>query len=79
MLAVYAEAFERDSNPDDFSLDAIIAHERGHQILARHPRFRKRVAGLSLAAEEILASLVGVMVCPQSRQLASSRHSATYW
>jgi len=67
MLAVYAEAFERDSNPDDFSLDAIIAHERGHQILARHPRLRKRVAGLSLAAEEILASLVGVMVCREEK------------
>jgi hypothetical protein len=32
-----------------------------------HPRLRKRVAGLSLAAEEILASLVGVMVCREEK------------
>src|SRR6266481_6451352 len=36
LLIVYAEAFERDADPDDFSLEAIIAHERGHQLLARH-------------------------------------------
>src|ERR1700730_4322731 len=59
LLTVYAEAFERDANPDDFSLDAMIAHERGHQLLARHPRFAKRVAGISAASEEILASLLG--------------------
>src|SRR5258706_6633175 len=28
----------------DFSLEAMIAHERGHQILARHPRLAKQVA-----------------------------------
>jgi len=38
LLIVYAEAFERDANPEDFSLAAILAHERGHQLLARHPR-----------------------------------------
>src|SRR6516225_10087488 len=59
VLTVYAEAFERDGNPGDFSLDAMIAHERGHQVLARNPRLARRVAGLPLAAEEILASLVG--------------------
>src|SRR5690242_9360640 len=37
-LIVFAEAFERDADPDDFSLEAILAHERGHQLLARHPR-----------------------------------------
>jgi hypothetical protein len=63
LLTVYAEAFERDANPEDFSLEAMIAHERGHQILARHPRIAKRVAGLSEASEEILASLVGAMIC----------------
>src|SRR2546421_6255 len=35
LLTVYAEAFDRDADPDDFSLDAILAHERGHQLLAR--------------------------------------------
>src|ERR1051325_859835 len=59
LLMVYAEAFDRDADPEDFSLEAIIAHERGHQILARHPRLAKLVAGIPLVSEEILASLVG--------------------
>jgi len=63
LLTVYAEAFERDADPEDFSLEAMIAHECGHQILARHPRIAKRVAGISEASEEILASLVGAMLC----------------
>jgi hypothetical protein len=67
VLTVYAEAFERDENPEDFSLKAMIAHERGHQILARHSRLAKRVAGLSAASEEILASLVGAMVCREEK------------
>lgn len=63
LLTVYAEAFERDADPEDFSLAAMIAHECGHQILARHPRIAKRVAGISEAGEEILASLIGAMIC----------------
>jgi hypothetical protein len=63
LLTVYAEAFERDADPDDFSLEAMIAHECGHQILAWHPRIAKRVAGISEASEEILASLLGAMIC----------------
>jgi hypothetical protein len=63
LLTVYAEAFERDADPEDFSLQAMIAHERGHQLLARHPRIAKRVAGISEASEEILASLLGAMIC----------------
>ncbi len=63
LLSVYAEAFERDADPADFSLEAMIAHECGHQILARHPRIAKRVAGVSEASEEILASLLGAMIC----------------
>ena len=63
LLTVYAEAFERDADPEDFSLAAMIAHECGHQILARHPRIAKRVAGVSAASEEILASLLGAMLC----------------
>ena len=38
MLVVYAEAFRRDATGDDFSMAAIIAHERGHQMLHRHER-----------------------------------------
>lgn len=64
LLTVYAEAFERDADPEDFSLEAILAHERGHQLLARHPRISKRVAGrISAPSEEILASLLGAMLC----------------
>ncbi|HWE36985.1 MAG TPA: hypothetical protein VG406_10500 [Isosphaeraceae bacterium] len=61
ILMVYAEAFDRDADPEDFSLRAIIAHERGHQLLARHPRLSAHLAGVSLAAEEVLASLLGAM------------------
>jgi hypothetical protein len=63
LLTVYAEAFERDADPEDFSLEAMIAHECGHQVLARHPRIAKRVAGISQTSEEILASLLGAMIC----------------
>jgi hypothetical protein len=66
LLIVYAEAFERDRDPDDFSLEAIVAHERGHQILVRHPRIARMVAGkISEASEEILASIIGAMICPE--------------
>src|SRR5437879_5962151 len=68
LLVVYAEAFERDANPDDFSLEAIIAHERGHQLLRRHPRLGPRVGGrISLVSEEILASILGAVVSPATR------------
>jgi len=64
VLTVYAEAFERDASPGDFSLEAMLAHERGHQLMARHPRIASRVAGqISAAGEEILASLLGAMLC----------------
>src|SRR5713226_8408091 len=64
LLTVYAEAFDRDADPDDFSLDAIVAHERGHQLLARHPRLSRRLANrISPASEEILASILGALVC----------------
>src|SRR5262245_22478004 len=63
LLTIYAEAFERDADPEDFSLRAMIAHECGHQILARHPRIARRVAGVSESSEEILASLIGAMIC----------------
>lgn len=61
LLTVYAEAFERDADPEDFSLRAIIAHERGHQLVARHPRLSARAAETSLGAEEVLASLLGAL------------------
>src|SRR6058998_1810244 len=64
LLIVYAEAFERDASPEDFSLAAILAHERGHQLLARHPRIAKQVQGrISDASEEILVSVLGSLLC----------------
>ena len=77
LLTVYAEAFERDADPEDFSLEAMIAHERGHQILARHPRIAKRVAGVSQASEEILASLLGALICSDDRDRATLLAKAT--
>jgi hypothetical protein len=60
LLVVYAEAFERDRDPQDFSLQAIVAHECGHQRLARDRELaaiRQRLAGS--VYEEVLASLLG--------------------
>src|SRR5439155_18851823 len=58
LLVVFAEAFLRDADPEDFSLEAILAHERGHQLLVREPKLRGARA-LSFTSEEILASLIG--------------------
>jgi hypothetical protein len=63
LLLIYPEAFRRDADPEDFSLEAILAHERGHQLLRRHERLRRYIAKEpSPAAEEILASLLGSLV-----------------
>lgn len=63
LLIVYAEAFDRDANPEDFSLTAILAHECGHQILARHERIARQVKGkTSDASEEILAAVLGSLL-----------------
>ena len=63
VLIVFAEAFERDAAPDDFSLEAILAHERGHQLLARRERLRRNLPGhWSEVSEEIVASLLGSLI-----------------
>jgi hypothetical protein len=63
LLTVYADAFARDADPDDFSLEAIIAHERGHQLLARHPRLTRNLPPTwSGVSEEIVASLLGSLL-----------------
>jgi len=58
-MIVYAEAFERDANPDDFRLEAIIAHECGHQRLLRIENLRDVLSKFPEEFEEILASLIG--------------------
>ena len=63
LLIVYVEAFERDADPNEFSLESIIAHERGHQLLARHERLiRSLPPTWSDITEEIVASLVGAIL-----------------
>jgi hypothetical protein len=67
ILVVYAEAFERDADPEDFSLDALIAHECGHQKLTREPELNKVLRTLpNDEFEEILASLVGSILLEPS-------------
>jgi hypothetical protein len=68
VLLVYAEAFRRDAAGDDFSLPAIIAHERGHQLLCRHERLRRNIpTAMSAVTEEILASLIGSLIADDPR------------
>ena len=63
LLIVSAEAFERDADADDFSLEAILAHERGHQLLARHERLTRNLPSeWSEVSEEIAASLLGSLL-----------------
>jgi hypothetical protein len=68
VLLLYAEAFRRDAAGDDFTLAAIIAHERGHQLLCRHERLRRNIpAAMSAVTEEVLASLIGSLIADDSR------------
>jgi hypothetical protein len=68
VLVVDAEAFRRDAAGDDFSLAAIIAHERGHQLLCRHERLRRILPKeMSATTEELLASLLGSLITDRSR------------
>jgi len=68
LIVVYAEAFERDRDPGDFSLEAIIAHECGHQHLLRNRGLALIATRLSGSIyEEILASLIGSMLVGNPR------------
>ncbi|MBI3406781.1 MAG: hypothetical protein HY040_00295 [Planctomycetes bacterium] len=64
----FAEAFDRDRNPEDYSLEAILAHERGHQLLAWHPRMRQILARWNgHASEELLASVLGSLIVEREK------------
>lgn len=63
LLTVYAEAFERDTDPNEFSLNAILAHERGHQLLVRDPRLAAQAVHLLAVGEEVVASVLGAIIC----------------
>jgi hypothetical protein len=68
LIVVYAEAFDRDRDPRDFSLEAIIAHECGHQHLLRNRDLAPITTRLSGGIyEEILASLIGSRLVGRAR------------
>jgi len=72
VLILYAEAFSRDAEPTDFSLEAIIAHERGHQVVCRTPRLQEFLRGkIAPATEEILASIIGSLLVETERDRQS--------
>jgi hypothetical protein len=63
LLVVYPKAFERDADPEDFTLEAIIAHERGHQLLSRIPRLVNCLHGkITNDGEEVIGSLLGSLI-----------------
>lgn len=67
-LVVEAEAFRREFAGDDFSLEAMIAHECGHQLLCRDKRLVRHLPKeLSPATEEVLASLIGSVIVEHER------------
>ena len=67
-MIVYAKAFELDADPEEFSLEAIIAHERGHQLIIRHPYLSQQFARWGmLASEEILASVLGSVIAEEKK------------
>lgn len=67
LLTVYAKAFDRDADPEEYSLESMIAHERGHQLIARTERLRRILPTTwSEAAEEVLASLLGSLLVDSS-------------
>lgn len=67
LLVVYADAFDRDEDPEDYSLEAIIGHERGHQMLCRDPRLGRLMMQLSQRTEEIVASLIASLLVSDLR------------
>ncbi len=68
LLIVYAEAFDKDADPREFSLEAMIAHERGHQMMYRQGKL-KRLLPESWTGpyEEIMASILGAVLVESER------------
>jgi hypothetical protein len=68
LLLVYPEALRRDADPEDFSLEAILAHERGHQVICRDRRLSRNLPGdMSAVTEEVLDSLIGSIITKDPR------------
>ena len=74
-----ADAFERDADPHDFSLEAILAHERGHQLIVWHSQLSRILAkGIELVSEEILASLIGSLIVESEQDRRDLYYKALY-
>ena len=68
LLVVDARAFERDAEPDECSLEGIIAHERGHQMLQRHSNLRDLLTRWNgHAVQEIMASVIGSLLVDKEK------------
>jgi len=78
IMVVYAEAFERDADPADFRLEALVAHECGHQRLIRKQDLRSVLAKFpGERFEEVLASLVGSLLLTESESARTLVWKAT--
>ena len=62
-MRVFAQAFDWNDDSREFSVEAIIAHECGHQVYHRH-RWVQRWFGsdISESQEEVIASLIGALL-----------------
>jgi hypothetical protein len=68
LLVIYAEAFLRDADPEDFSLEALLAHECGHQIVLRNAAWQRFLPGPTTpVVEEVLASVAGSVLVNRPR------------
>lgn len=63
VMLVFAEAFDWKEDSRHFSLEAVLAHECGHQVFHHHPMLRRLFArDLSIHLEEIAASIIGALL-----------------
>jgi len=77
IMVVYAEAFDRNADPEDFSLEAMIAHECGHQRLHRDSKMRKVLTKFpGDALEEIVASVLGAILLGKSESAQTLKWKA---
>jgi hypothetical protein len=78
-LIVSAEAFERDADLSEYSLEAIIAHERGHQIYSRDPRVHAIFAPKATPVlEEFAASIIGSILVESTRDQRDLMYKACF-
>ena len=79
LLVVDARAFEMDADPASYSLEAVIAHERAHQMLSRDPRLRGFLERWNAkSSEEMMASIVGSLLVDNASDRDSLLLKAIY-